>query len=333
MLTTLTNLHGQTYPLLKVDSVETPFPGRDYYRYGYDRFSAAPPAAPAPNELIDSVTVGAIMKYFVSPCVDANPDWYTDRSVIKDITDTVLLKTAHQWRTTHSSQNVGIFYHPVLSVVSTKQKTPFFSVAWNRLSDAKPDTLSVMEYITRSDGSISRADTVPVAVRVINRPSATFTDTATVNKYSGVICGDINPLEPKEMKDTVFRYFPVQINSEVAGYKRLRIAYQVLDASGAVVIPLDTVRIPENGSDSILLKIIAFGEYHIHLTGVFDRISQKCRVAGNPVLSSASAGHSDLFKVIVTPLIQQFNPLYRIPNDRLSSVKPIRKQLQYPVTP
>jgi hypothetical protein len=329
------SLYGQgVYPPLLVDSVENtamyPFPGRDYYHYGYDSISKHNNRLPSdatgraldamtprePRERIDSVTVGSAMKYFVLPDPDVNFRWYHPDTTIISKHDTTLLDARFVWRATNTGvgQNKDSLYHPVHSIHSASQKTPFHIVKWNRLSSLNPgsqsDTLYVFEEVFGF-----QADTTAIPVRVINKPSASFIDTALAvsTPYQSVLCPNVAP-SPATPASIRLKY---TVKSDVAGQKYQKMKYTV-SRNGATVSTHPDVAVPENGLDSIQLTVTDYGVYRVEITDVSDRISRKSTVQGGPVTVPspfpANKPKSSIFTVVVAPQPHLNSPAYRVPN-------------------
>ncbi|GHT21867.1 hypothetical protein FACS189430_02690 [Bacteroidia bacterium] len=345
ILPVASNLYGQgVYPPLLVDSVENtsvyPFPGRDYYHYGYDSISKhskrvpsdavgrdydarLPREAREARERIDSVTVGSQMKYFVLPDPDVNFRWYNLDTTIINTHDTLLLDARFIWKASHSGAAAGLnrdsLYHPVLPINSADQKSPFHIVKWNRLSDADPDTLYVYEEAGAAFGYGFQADTTAMPVRVINKPSVSFVDTAdaVAIPYLRMLCLNVAPSAAAPAS----YYFKYTVKSDVAGQKYQKVTYTV-SKNGAPLLSPPAVSVPENGIDSILLTVTDFGTYRVEILDVSDRISRKSTVSGSPLTEpspfppASSKARSSVFTIVVAPPPQLNAPAYRVPNRR-----------------
>jgi hypothetical protein len=305
-------VYGQDYSFsYAIDSVETPLPGRDYYRRGYNRLSVPPehvPPVESAGETIDSVTVGGVLKYFVMPDSAINYSWYTPEGEIIDLFDTLHLVTSFRWSITHegtgADENRHILYHPTLAITSAAQKTPFHSVQWNSLNvGGDADTLYVASAFYGCGGQNASlcciGDLLATPVRVIGKPWATFDTTA--GAFNRIVC-------MKTGTDTLITIPMYAASPDMNGDKRLQVAYSI--SKNSVMLDRDTVPASATGVAEITYRFAAYGVYRLEIEDVTDRISRKSNVHGTSPFKSS---HSHVFDVIIAPP-PKLSPPYRIPN-------------------
>jgi hypothetical protein len=243
------------------------------YQNGYNSSNTTATTA---SEATDSVTVGSVMRYYVTPDADLNASY---SGIL-----TGTLSSSFTWALASASGVTATFS----TVGSYTAFTNYQEVTWKTTGTAN---LTVQETSASAASCPGSTTTIPVAVIAV--PTATFgTDPSAVCATTPVQTFSLPLTLTTAVKD---------------GW--VRINYTVYDPKGAVFTAAQDLDIKTSTTSfSVTLTgATLYGDYYVVINSITDRISRK---GVTDVTGTISDSRIDMY-VYKTPVT---GPIYHIPN-------------------
>ena len=273
---------GQTTP---PPSVKIEDGGKDYYRHGYNSTGGGNTLQNPGREERDSLTVEAVMKYFVLPNPKVSPNYRYDTPT--NLTDFSEVNSTFAWSLKTSP----------LGNITTGDGTPLITVTWG--ATPGDDELSVVE--TPNAGSGACGDGEPTTIPVVLIPKPTIEFVPKNSLYSDTDCKDETTVQAGIEVEFVMNFTTSssQIQVDYTIHKDGEVSPSVTETGIPIV------------DGKLTIEFDDYGSYEITITKVTDRISRKSSVDGE-IATGVSQANKFTF-VMQRPI--QTGPIYRLPNN------------------
>ena len=278
-LTNVTPIFGQISdtPTGKNISLDS----KTLYEHGFNKDNLTAP--PSDREIRDSVTVGAVMNYFVMPDKNYNAAYFAGGSYAA----TNLTTSQFNWTVGNGSAIAP-------QAANTTGTSPWVKVTWAAPLGAT--TVKVKEAPQGLSGTCDSQETT-IDIEVIAKPTVAFTGKSGLFEDSD--CYDETALGSGIAYD-----FDLTVSSQSS---QLLVSYTVTK-DGLAYPSLNGTNVPVTmAGGKIALNFTEYGAYEVTITEITDRIARKCDVVGD-------IGSENVFSYTIMPQ-PQTGPIYHIPNN------------------
>lgn len=283
-------------------SVKLETGGDDYYRHGYNKAGGpfVDPGNPEGQEIRDSVTVSAKMKYFVLPDPSISPDY--DPTTTSGIIDFTKVNSEFEWQFRRAG---GAALGE--NITTPAKNRPIVEIEWKNTG---VDSLVVKEIPNLGAACAGNYTVIPVAI--IPKPTITFSPVGTAYKDSAchtqaelTTGGGVTYSFPAV---ATTKSSQVKIKYEVFKPDNTSLGSDIIDFKGTVSDDLVT-----GSFTNTLLKFTEYGTYRVVITEITDRVSRKSDVNNTGAGVLTPSGSIEFAYKVMPPV--QTGPIYRIPNN------------------